>query len=233
MPRKILVGSSMNERLWRTRRTRASRSRRPPNGSTRRPNSWRGKGRSHRVDREVPPVEVLAEPGALDGRQRAGGVVELGPRGDDVDALAVAVRDDRGPELVVRRRTTAERPRERVGEGDRVSLDRDVDVEALLAEQDVPDRAADEIDAVGGVARRQRRRPRRPRDAAAARSSAAMSTAGSTETDVTPSSSRSRSVRLTTPTSSSSRRIATRPSSAAVTSARSSTRACPRPAFTT
>ena len=111
----------------------------------------RGKGRSHGVDREVPPVEVLAEPRALDGRQRAGGVVELGPRGDDVDALAVAVRDDRGPELVVRRRTTAERPRERVGEGDRVSLDRDVDVEALLAEQDVPDRAADEIDAVGEI----------------------------------------------------------------------------------
>ena len=42
-------------------------------------------------------------------------------------------------------------------EGDRVALDRDVDVEALLAEQDVPDRSADEVDALGEIRERRDR----------------------------------------------------------------------------
>ena len=212
----------MNERLWSTRSTRASRSRRPPKGSTRRPKSCAAERRGHGVDREVPAVEVLAEPRALDGRQRARSVVELGPGGDDVDPLALAVRDDRSPELVMWRRATAEDPRERVREGDRVALHRDVDVEALLAEQDVPDRAADEVDAVGEI----RGAGDRVDDGCEARRGAQLVCDPGrglvTGTDVAPSSSRRRSVRLTTPTSSLSRRIATRPSSAAVTSARSS-----------
>jgi hypothetical protein len=61
--------------------------------------------------------------------------------------LGVAVRDDRRPELVVRRRAAAELLGECVRECDRVSLDGDVDVEALLAEQDVADRPADQVDA--------------------------------------------------------------------------------------
>ena len=93
----------------------------------------------HGVDREVAPEEVLAQPRALDRGQRARRVVELGARRDDVDALAVAVRDDRRAEPLVRRRAAAERSRERVGERDRVALDGDVDVEALLAEQEVAD----------------------------------------------------------------------------------------------
>ena len=48
--------------------------------------------------------------------------------------------------------TPAERLGERVGECDRVALDGDVDVEALFAEEDVADRAADEVDPVGALA---------------------------------------------------------------------------------
>src|SRR5919106_2681172 len=91
----------------------------------------------HRVDREVPPEEILAQPGPLDRRERARRVVELGARRDDVDAAAASILDDRRSELRVRRDAPSQRLRERARELDRVSLDRDVDVEALLAEQDV------------------------------------------------------------------------------------------------
>ena len=130
------------------------------------------------------------------------------------------------------RRPTAEHSRERVGEGDRVALDRDVDVEALLSEQDVPDRSADDVDAVGEI----RGARDRVDDGCEARYGAQLRCDAGRRLDgagVAPSSSRSRSVRLTTPTSSVSRRIATRPSSAVVTSARSSTRGVSSSALTT
>ena len=47
-------------------------------------------------------------------------------------------------------RPPAQRPRERVCEGDGIAFDRDVDVEALLSEEDVADGSADEVD-TGGV----------------------------------------------------------------------------------
>ena len=108
----------------------------------------------HRVDREVPAEEVLADRGVLDRRQRGRRVVELGARRDHVDALAVAVEHDRRAELLVRAHAAAERVGEGLRQRDRVALDRDVHVEAALAEQDVPDRAADEVDAVVRLAHR-------------------------------------------------------------------------------
>ena len=113
--------------------------------------------RGHRVDREVAAEEVLAQAGPLDRRKRTRRVVELGPRRDDVHALAVAVRDDRRPESSMWRRTTIEGIGQGVCESDRVTFDRDVDVEARLAEKDVANRAADEIHALGAVAENRHR----------------------------------------------------------------------------
>ena len=50
------------------------------------------------------------------------------------------------------RRSPAQRAGECVGKRDRISLHGDVDVEALLAEEEVADRASDEVDAVGALA---------------------------------------------------------------------------------
>ena len=83
----------------------------------------------------------------------AGAVVELGAGGDDVDALPVAVEHDGGAELLVRAHAAAELLRDRPRQRDCVALDGDVHVEAVLAEQDVPDGPADEVDAVDRVAR--------------------------------------------------------------------------------
>ena len=52
------------------------------------------------------------------------------------------------------RNAAAEHGRERAGEADRVALDRDVDVEARLTEEDVPDRPADDVHPVGPLAER-------------------------------------------------------------------------------
>ena len=111
-------------------------------------------GHGHRVDREVAAEEVLADRRVLDARERGRRVVELRPRRDDVDSLVLAVEDDRGAELPVRPHPPVERIGEAPRELDRVALDRDVDVEVRLAEQDVPHRPADEIDAVVGLADR-------------------------------------------------------------------------------
>src|SRR5205814_215337 len=102
----------------------------------------------HRVDREVAAKEVLADRRVLDRRQRGRGVVELGAGGHDVDTLAVPVDDDRGAELLVRTYAAAQRVGERLCERNRVALDRDIDVEAALSEEDVPHSPADEIHAL-------------------------------------------------------------------------------------
>ena len=183
-------------------------------------------GCGHRVDREVAPVEILPQPRPFDGRRRARGVVELRSCRDDVDPLVLAVGNDGGAELVVRRRPAAEHLRERVRERDRVALDGDVDVEALLAQEDVPDRAAHEVDAVSSVPERRNGlgclvQP------GEARICWAMLAAPSLGWATSPSSARSRSTRVTTPTSSAPRRTATRPSSAAVTSVAAPARSRP------
>ena len=102
----------------------------------------------HRVDREVTAAQVFVDRRMLHGRERRRRVVELGARRDEVDVLAVAVADDRSAELLVRRDSAVELGGQASREGDRVALHRDVDVEAGLAEQDVPHRAADQVDAV-------------------------------------------------------------------------------------
>ena len=90
----------------------------------------------------------------LDRRQRGRRVVELRAGGHDVHALTVAVEDDGGAELLVLARATVELARDPPRKCDRIALDGDVDVEALLAEEDVPHGAADEIDAFHALARR-------------------------------------------------------------------------------
>ena len=102
----------------------------------------------HRVDREVAAVEVLRDRRRLHYRERTGREVALRARGHDVDPVPVAVLDDRGAELLVRRVAPAERFREGAPEPDRIAFHRDVDVEALGSEEDVPHGAADEVDAV-------------------------------------------------------------------------------------
>ena len=109
-------------------------------------------GDGHRVDREVAAVEVVVDRARLDAREHRGRVVGLAARGDDVDALVVAVEDDRGPELPMRADTAVELLRQRLRQCDRIAFDHDVDVEARLAEQDVAHRAADEVDALVAVA---------------------------------------------------------------------------------
>ena len=101
-------------------------------------------GRCHGVDREVAAVEILADRCMLDSGQGARRVVELRACRDDVHALVVAVDHDGRPELLVLTRAPAQLARDLAGEPDRVALDRDVDVEALLFDEDVPDGAADE-----------------------------------------------------------------------------------------
>ncbi len=111
----------------------------------------------HRVQGEVAPEEILADGRSLDRRQRRRGVVELRPGRDEVDVLGVAVRDRGGAELLVRPDAPSERLREPAAERDRVALDRDVDVEPRLAEQDVAHGAADEIHALRPLAERRDR----------------------------------------------------------------------------
>ena len=92
-------------------------------------------------------MQIVRELGVLDRRKGSGSVVGLPAGGDDVDPLAVRVGHDRRPELRMRRHATAESVGEHVCERDRVTLDREVDVGALLAQQDVSNRSADDEDA--------------------------------------------------------------------------------------
>ena len=88
----------------------------------------------------------------LDGRERRRRVVELGAGGDDVDAAGLGVEHDGRAEFLVRPHATVERLRESRRQLDRVALDGDVDVEALLREQDVAHGAPDEVDALVALA---------------------------------------------------------------------------------
>ena len=109
-------------------------------------------GDGHRVDREVAPEEVISQRSVLDARQRSRRMVGLGARGRDVHPLVGAVENDGGAEFRVRLHAPVEGFGEGPGERDRIALDRDVDVEARLAEQDVPNGAADEEDPFVGLA---------------------------------------------------------------------------------
>ena len=137
----------------------------------------------HRVQREVAPEEILADRRTLDRRERRRRVVELRAGRDEIDALAVAVRDRGRAELLMRANVAAERLREQVAERDGITLDRDVDVEPGLAEQDVAHGAADEVDALGPLAERgdrlrDRREPLERARSSAARDGAAATSAG-------------------------------------------------------
>ena len=160
-------------------------------------------GCRHGVDREVAPEEILAEPGALHRRQRARRVVELGAGRDDVDALAVRVRHDRGAEPLVRCRPPAERACEGVAR-----------TRSRLPRPRCRRRSSPRREGCRGSCRRRRRRrlhvrraaPLRRRSEPGADSSAARRRcflAASSGSGATPSSARRRSARLTTPTSSS------------------------------
>ena len=102
----------------------------------------------HRVDREVAAKEILLDAGPLDRRQSGRRGIHLPARGDRVDVLALAVVDDRRPELSVGVTPPAELARESASELDRVALDGNVDVEVRAAEQDVAHGAPNEVDAV-------------------------------------------------------------------------------------
>ena len=102
---------------------------------------------------------------SLDGRQRAGRVVELGSCGHDlVESRAFSIRDDRGLNLScgVNRPSSAV-ARERANALS-IPLDGDVDVEVLLSQEDVANRSADEIHTVGPVAESCDRLDDRPQD---------------------------------------------------------------------
>ena len=97
-------------------------------------------------------MQVLVDRARLDRGEHGGRVVRLAAGRDHVDPAIVAVEDDGGAERAMRPDATVELLRERVRKGDRVSDDDHVDVEVRLAEQDVADRAADEVHAVVRVA---------------------------------------------------------------------------------
>jgi hypothetical protein len=109
--------------------------------------------RRHRVDREVSARKIVSQGRALDLGKGAGSPVELGARRGHVDAhLAAAVSsfDDRRLELLVRMGADTELARQVARERERVPLDHDVEIEALLAEQHVSDSAAHQIHALVG-----------------------------------------------------------------------------------
>jgi hypothetical protein len=106
----------------------------------------------HRVDREVAAVKIVVDRPGCDGGQNSGRVVRLTARRDDVNALVVTVEDNGCPEHAVRPDAAVELLCKLVRETDRVPFDDNVDVEVRLVEQDVADRAADEVDAVVRVA---------------------------------------------------------------------------------
>ncbi len=107
-------------------------------------------GCGDRVDREVAAGEIRVEAGEFDDRQRGRSGIRLAAGGDNVDLPAVAVADDCRSERTMGDDRALEGRGQTSSELDPVALDGDVDVEALLAEQDVAHRSADEVDAALG-----------------------------------------------------------------------------------
>src|SRR5580765_7565621 len=101
----------------------------------------------HGVDGEVAPEEIVLDRRGLDAWERGRGLVALAAGGDHVDVVAIPVLDDGRSEGVVWPDAAGELLSKHLGELLPVALDGEVDVEGRLAEQDVPDRAADEVDA--------------------------------------------------------------------------------------
>ncbi len=111
----------------------------------------------HGVDREVAAKEIFPQAGALDGRESAWRVVELGSGRHDVDATTVPVLDDRRAELLVRRDASVQCGCKCARERDRIAFHGDVDIEVVLSQKDVPNGPTDEVDALGALAERRHR----------------------------------------------------------------------------
>ena len=133
----------MNDPGWSTRINCVSRSARPPCGSRIRPKSlpseaaiaFTVKSRRARSSSIVPAATSGSAAGAAYVSRRQVTTSEL---------PAVREADDRGPEAAVGGHLAAQAAREL----DRVALHGEVDVEALAAEQEIADGAADEVDAL-------------------------------------------------------------------------------------
>ena len=115
----------------------------------------------HGVDREVAPQQVLADRRMLDGRQRSRVLVVLGAGARHVNAL-VARDDDRRAERAMCMHPPSQPLGQRVGEPDPVALNRQVDVEGRLTQQQIADGAADKVDPFLLVACRPNRVPHVP-----------------------------------------------------------------------
>ena len=108
----------------------------------------------HRVDREVAAEEVLPDRRVLDGRQRGRRVVELRARRDDVHAPVLAVDHDGRAELA-RARGRGRRAASASARASAIASPSTAmsTSKLALAEQDVADGAADEVDALVRLAR--------------------------------------------------------------------------------
>ncbi len=105
-----------------------------------------GERQRDRVDGEIAPQQILLEARRDHVGQRAGMGVGLAPGPRDVVAEAVEGHG-RGPEPVV----DAQRPSERPREGQRVSLDHQVEVVGRAAEQQIAHGAADQVHVRGSA----------------------------------------------------------------------------------
>jgi hypothetical protein len=99
----------------------------------------------HRVDGEVAPGEVLTQRRRLHLGQRPRTRIGLGARGGQVD-LEVSQHGLGGSEALMLDHLTTQPP----GDLRRVTLDHDVHVAAGAAQQQIPDRAPDEVDRGSG-----------------------------------------------------------------------------------
>ena len=101
-----------------------------------------------RVDREVAPLEVLAQGGAeLDLRQRARPLVALAPCAREIEGR-LGRGDGGGAEAVVDDHLAARPGRGAVRHGHRVAFDHEVELVRRATQQQVAHGAADHIDGV-------------------------------------------------------------------------------------
>ena len=94
----------------------------------------------HRVDGEVPARQILVDRRRPNLGQRAGARVALGPRLGDVDPLVADREPPREEELVALGLVAGN-----AGQGLSVALDRDVEVGAVSAQQEIAHDSADEV----------------------------------------------------------------------------------------